>query len=97
MCCRRDGPNRAGYAPGPGGCRNLVTGGHKALPYGAKRIFHFSFFILHFSLFTFRCPARPYASKVYVRYWMASATWAGWISSLAARSAMVRATRRMRS
>src|SRR5699024_466392 len=44
-----------------------------------------------------RSPSLAYASKVYVRYWIASATWAGWISSLAARSAMVRATRRMRS
>ena len=32
-----------------------------------------------------------------VRYWMASATWTAWMVSLPARSAMVRATRKIRS
>ena len=41
--------------------------------------------------------AQSPSRKSQVRYWMASARCAGWMSRLAARSAIVRATRRMRS
>ena len=43
-----------------------------------------------------RYAARP-SSRSRLRYWMASATCSAWIASRAARSAMVRATRAMRS